>query len=641
MPPRSALILIAALAALASAQWSDVVLALAVNTTVVKLCAADNPARCVFTPVLNMSIDPRRSVVYATDYSTQTGWIPSPHTVLISQTPAAVEVYVPVGGYIWHYGSSFRASGRVPDRIRLCNNEVYGVLVGAGRHSVEVETLLAFSEYSGTYYYSPLWFTTADCTASFMLVHDINSAANFTRRHAFILALYMPTANATYPHGWLTGLNGTAHAYFVLLSDARIPAAGFYIANRTRVPTFAYYNVWDIEKFSVGPRAYDAYANESLNPWIYRHSINVYNIGPTPGDGVAVINTPDVLYGVVEAGWIGNHTGGYLRVHDNVVFEHKWLQIRAKRFTFIELSVKDDLYMYSTRAIACPPYQESTARVFDTSLARLDRAKEIELCNNMTAAVYVGLVITAHGMYAFADVVVPGKCRRFRWDGIYGVEQTALEFYDSPQSFCKLQHAAVRYGGHDYTTGWRYYIVGNYSLVPASPIDLDTLYAEIWRQILQNLAQQYNETMNALQQWLQMQQNATKRIEDYYRSLPQYQGTIRMESSTSTWLRSVLEVISRYTVPGLPPTGGGFAPTPLPGTSALSAAAAAASVAVAWAASRRSLATAAFLAGFAVLASALFVYYLHGTSVMAALILAGVVLMSIGAAAAWFGKSED
>ena len=637
MPLRSALLLALLLAALAAAQWSDVVMAVAVNTTTVKVCAVDNPTRCVFTPVLNATIDPLRSVVYATDYSAQTGWIITPYTVVIENTPIDVEVYVPAGGYIWHYGNEFTVDGRAPDRMKLCgrNENVYGVLVGPGRYNIHIDGLYFWS---WAYYYSPLWFTTADCRASFMLVHQIDFVVNFTRRYA-LMVLYMPTANATYPYEWTTALNGTAHAYFVRFGDARVAAAGFYIANKTRMPTFAYYDVFNVYKFFLGPHAYDAYLNKTLNPDVYRHVIVVYNIGPTPGDGVAVIDTPDSIYGAAEVGWIGNGTGGYLRVLDNGVFEQKWLEIFVKRYSFVEVAIKDDLYEYSTRTIACPPYVGTTARVFDTELARLDRAKEIELCNNMTSAIYVALANTWYGTYAFIDEIKPGECRRLRWDGVYGVEQTALEFYDSPQNLCRLERAAVRYGGQDYATGWRYYVTSGYSLVPASPIDLDTLYAEMWKQIIENMAKQYNETQNVLQQWLQMQANATKKIEDYYKSLPQYQGTIRMESSTSVWLQSVLSVISRYTVPGLPPVGGGFAPAPLP--SGVSAAAAAAAVAVAWAASRRSLATAAFLAGFAILASALFVYYLYGTTVTAGLILAAVALMSIGAAAAWFRRAED
>ena len=638
MQLRSLLLVALLAAAFAAAQWSDVVMALAVNTTTVKVCAVDNPARCVFTPVLNASIDPLRSVVYATDYSVQTGWIVAPYTAIIAGYPANVEVYVPAGGYIWHYGNEFTVDGSAPDRMKLCGSSVYGVLVGPGRHSISIGSLY----YGGSYYYTPLWFTTADCRASFMLVHEIYFAANFTRPYAFIMALYMPTANATYPYEWTTGLNATAHAYFVRFGDARIAAAGFYIANKTRMPTFAYYDVYNVYKFFLGPHAYDAYLNETLAPYLYRYSIVVYNIGPTPSDGVAVIDTPDSIYGAAEVSWIGNDTGGYLHVIDNNLFARKWLQIFVKRYSFVEVAVKDDLYVYSTRAIACPRYAGTTARVFDALPARLDRVKEIELCNNMTAAVYAGLVITTYGdPYAFADEIKPGACRRFRWDGIYGVEQTKLELYSSPQEFCRNQPAAVKMGSQDYVTGWRYYITSGYTLVQASPIDIDTLYAELWKQIIENMAKQYNETKNALQQWLQMQANTTKRIEDYYKSLPRYQGAVKMESSTSVWLQSVLSVISRYTVPGLPPLGGGFAPAPLPGASSLSAAAAAAAVATAWAASRRSLAAAAFLAGFAVLAAALFVYYIYGASVTAGLVLAAVALMAVGAAAAWFRRAED
>ena len=630
------------LAAVAAAQWSDVVLAVVANMSTVRVCAVDAPWSCINTVVLNVTIDPLRTIVLATDYSAATALIPSPYTIFIDPPgdgDVDVSVYVPYPGYVFHGADIFRVGGVAPERMRLCGRDVYAVRVDAGRYDVTIYDAWVTLG-------SPLWLATADCNAVLMLVANLRYTAGLRRNWAYVVLFYMPTAHAR--RGWdPTVLNGTQHAYFVRLGiDTRIVAVGYYVANKT-LPTFAYYDTRDVNsegayvyKFAVGPRAYDAYSYSPLGPTTYttyRRSLNVYNIGPTPGDGVAVVITPATLYGAAEVGWLSNDTGGYLRVVNSSLFADGWLQIRARRYALVEVAVNDSIYNYSTRTIACPPYAETTARVFDTVLTRLDRAKEIELCNNMTSTVYAALVY-ATGSYAFIDEIQPGRCRRLRWDGAYGAEQTALEFYTSPQSLCRLQRAAVRRGGQDYVAGWRYYITGNYSLVRGNPIDPDVLYAELWKLIMRYLANLHNATLNALWQWLQMQANATKKIEDYYRSLPHHVATIKIDSSTSVWLRTVLNVITGHAVSG-PPPGGGF--TPAVATSSITASAAAAAVATAWAASRRSLATAAFLAGFAILATALFVYYLYGAAVTAGLVLAAVALMSIGAAAAWFRKAED
>jgi hypothetical protein len=641
------------LAAVAAAQWSDVALVVVMNVSTVKVCSVSDPPSCVYTVVLNATIDPTKTFVYATDYNVETSMIPSPYTVFTeydyTYSGEPVRVYVPESGYIWHPGNQFHVDGIAPERMRVCDADVYAVRVARGRHDIFLDPDY-YLDYCTEYYdpeldgyisschYSPIWFTAADCSYSFMLVHDIGLTRNFVRGWAHVIIFYMPTARARGSHLGVATFNGTQHAYLVTFDAVRIPATGFYFANGTVVPTLAYYNDYDMYKFVVGPRAYDAYSYTPLVEPLYgrertsleRFSINVYNIGPAPGDGVAVVLTPQSLYADVGVGWISNDTGGYLRVLNASLFSDKWLQIRVRRYSFVEVAVNDTLYMYSTRTIACPPYTETTAKAFVAALTRLDRAREIELCNNMTSTVYVALVYAA-GSYAFIDEIQPGRCRRLKWDGAYSDEQTALEFYTSPQAFCKSQRAALRRGGQDYGAGWRYYIGGNYSLIAANPIDPDTLYAEMWKQIMQHLARLHNETINALWQWLQMQANATKRIEDYYKSLPRHIGTIKMESSTSTWLRTVLNVIAVHAVSG-PPPGGGF--TPAIATSSTTASAAAAAVAVAWVASRRDddAVTTAAIAGIALAIFALLMTLIYGPTSLP-LVALGIIVAA--AAAAW------
>jgi hypothetical protein len=639
MPPRSVLVFALLLAALAAAQWTDVLYSSVINATAKKICAVDSPDTCIFAPVLHSSIDIRTTYAVAVFYDRATWrWystpVLSPHTIVTREPIINITIYTPEG-YILA-PESVKVNGMTPDITPLCGMNLSAVRVTAGMQRITGNLYYPCGSFAC---YEPVRFLNASNCGAFTLIEHIYRLGNVTIGWAYVYILHMPTARQVLQDPYNEILNGTAHAYFAHVRETPPAGDGYYIVNRVRVPAVAVMRPrWSVY---VGPKAFDML--EAAVVWdYYNPKFIIYTIGQHPGDGVVAVGVPFfmTISAPAELVIITDGTAAYFVVRD-IPTDIDPVHVFIRRYGIAELALSDGIFTYTTRTIACPPYRDSTHRRVFTIPARANAAREIEVCNNKTSTVYLALSVThsIHEYLTFIDRVEPGKCARLRWDGLFRASDTKLYIYPSAQEVCRGQHEAVKLGGQDYITGWLYYLMPDNSLVRVSPIDPDTLYAEIWKQIMQNLALQYNETKNALQQWLQTQADAAKRIEDYYRSLPQYQGTIQMSSSTSVWLRTVLEAISRYTVPGMPPAGAGVAPTPLP--SAASAAAAAAAVATAWAASRRSLATAAFLAGFAILASALFVYYIYGVSVTGGLILAAVVLMSIGAAAAWFRKSED
>jgi hypothetical protein len=232
----------------------------------------------------------------------------------------------------------------------------------------------------------------------------------------------------------------------------------------------------------------------------------------------------------------------------------------------------------------------------------------------------------------YGDRVEPRNCTRLRWDGAISAKPQ-LRVYTTPQDVCSNNNYVL--STTSYNPGWRYNLVGN-SLVPVGPISPDYNYASQLLELLRWLSQLYRNTWGNFTRYLNATRgaNATAfNMTSFYASMPQFVGNIRMESATSTWLRTTLNELQKWRVAA--PAVGGAVSVSLQAPSALTASAAAVAVATAWAVSRRSLATAAFLAGFAILATALFVAALYGATITAALVMAAVILMSIGAAAAW------
>ena len=654
---RSLLLVLAAAAAVATgtangtAVWSDVVIAVTYNVTTAPYRPFNAPEYVYYLPLFTWWIDPSKGLAVAEHPYSYFNFMAAPSLLYLRGLIYTWSSYVP-----YTVGVSFYTPGH---------------LVGGSNFTVGSYPAGPFSICSGRYYYTwaywvrkagnytvrseggTLSFIEEGTCAIYAVVEgaDWHGFPNYTTPRALITVFLMPTGKRGDIEGaWRpfarpveTWINNTAHLY-TFRYDFFTIADGWYIANRTRIPTVV--GIHSGSRY-YGPIHFSVRAEAITWPYV-RTWATFFTIGADPGDGAVLSQLPVAFYGRAAVGYVANETAGYFEVRREwmpLTQQAYWagasLMFFLQRYSLTEIAAEDDLYVWNTRTMACPLYASMSASPPpEAEFVRLDRGREFVLCNNRTDALYAALRLKATGRYVFLDLLKPNRCVRMRYDGAYNASDTALYFFTTPQDYC-LQNPAYIMQGGNYSYGYVWYLMPDWSMTRGPPISPDALFEEMWRRLLEMMARQLNETKNTVQQWLQHQQNLTKGIENYYRSLPQHTGTIRIESSTSVWLQSVLNEISRYTVPSLPPPGGGFAPAPLPGASSLSAAAAAAAVATAWAASRRSLAAAAFLAGFAVLAAALFVYYLYGASVTAGLVLAAVALMSIGAAAAWFRRAED
>ena len=618
----SALLLILLLAAAAAAQWSDVIYAYAFSTAPSQVCAPNG--RCVYVVKLNMSgahgviagvagaFDPRSTIMH-------------PHGVYADTNAQLRNIYMPAGVYFSDW--SFSINGMTPARYTICHMTLERAIYvsRSGRHNLTL--------FDRVYYIDP-----HSCFV-YLFAAQRGYIYNITGGRATVFWFEMPRARGVWTHTttYDNALNATEHQYRVSWRG-QLAGVGFYIANYTRTPAFAAaYTSFFF--YSYGPVHYAALRNATQRA--LGDSVAVFNIAHPPADGILLVRMPDRLYGNASITFFSNDTAGYIDIINNGLVANRYLYVYAKRYDIGEVVVTDDIYTYGARTIACPHYTESGTRIatIATRLTRLDRVREIEICSNRTDTLYVR--VSAYAGTAFVDVLEPGRCRRLRWDAELPLSDVRLHFYRSPRDVCRDSHM-FSIATSSLAMSWRYALFQNNTLRPVAPIRLDALYEAAWRQIVEELRRQNNMTQQALQQWLQMQANASRSIAEYVKSQPRFIGTIRVESATSTWLNAMLSEIRRYAVAGPPPAavgGGGFAAAPLPSSAA--AAAAAAAVATAWAASRRSLASAAFLAGFAILAAAVFMYYLYGASVTAGLILAAVSLMSLGAAAVWFRKTEN
>ena len=642
------LFFVALLAVLAAAQWHDVMLVHVFNATTVKLCAVDNPNVCIFGVVINKTYNPFTTAVVARWVSYSHPWhvdimtdahVLSPWTVVVAD-PANLQdmdIYVPESGYIYSDDPWLAVDDTAPDTYTVCGRNITAVRVARGRYRITA---------GGA---SPIYLMLPSC-ARIPLVVFAYSTPNFTTPWAFLYIISMPTAREVGRDHYFYIFNGTRHTYYVVLNahwTGGVPVGGgYYIANRTMWLNSALY--YERHDTAYGPRLHEnATGGTPLSAY---DSIVFYTIGKTPGDGVFIIGLEELamrnlLTDKMEFTFVSDDYGGYFvlsggvwRAILNSPLHKRFVFTYAKRYSIGEAAVKTPLYVFTTRTVACPVYDGmfSADSPYRAVLTRADTAKEVAICSNATRTLYLRLAVpNAHGMldgHSFADAVAPGRCSRLRWPGNIAASSTRLYIYADAQSFCRHQYIYEKVGGQDYLAGWAYYLTDDGSLIPAYPIDPDALYAEMWRRIIETMARQYNETARAFQQWLQMQENATRRIEDYYRSLPQYQGTIRMDSSTSAWLQTVYNAILTYTASM--PGGGGFAPVTAPVVPLAVAPAAAAAVAVAWAASRRDddVVTTAAVAGIALALFGILMMLIYGPASLP-LVALGIIIAA--AAAAW------
>ena len=630
-------------AALAAAQ--DVLYSWWSYVNVTKLCALDAPAVCVYFPRLGLNAtDYNKTWVYIGDNVDMQLSRFSPYSfdllqfVVKSTAPTSVKVRVPAPGYIFATTSSFSVNGKTADRLNICDRSGYGIYVSAGEHTVSSSSRVPL----------PLYFLDRNC-ALHRLGDYVNNVMNATTLNRTILTIfYMPTAvekKTIQPLSFYYDVfNGTAHVYAVAAEFFGIyltpVGRGFYIAGGgaaadavVSAETSFVGSFW----YLYGPVAFDLWQNATFNTG-GDGDFRFYSIGPAPGDGIVRVVLPN--YRNATVAYVSDGTAGYMRIERRPrgSITNK-LKIYAARYAVVEVAVETaDGRVYGARTLACPAYNPTptTSRLPITiaNLTRLDRAKEVEICNGNTYTVYVGLYLTGTSptTYAYIDVVEPGACRRLRWDGVLSNTATRLDVFRNASAVCNGQRM-LSIPGQNYTSGWRYFLVGN-RLVPDRPIDPDALYADMWRQMMQTLAQIYNETLKTFLRWLMAATNATQAtsaLQSYISSKPQFVGTIRIDSATSTWLRTTLQELQKWRASGVSPT---FGAVSLPAVPTAVAPAAAAAVAVAWAASRRDddVATTAAVAGIALALFGILTTLIYGTSSLT-LVALGVIVAA--AAAAW------
>ena len=636
MPLRSVLLFALLLAVSAAAQnatvgrWDDVLYSWIFNATPVKLCAIDAPTKCVNIIRLNVIVNPNKTIVVSiypvlnvdviTEYS-----LLQVVTSTSTRTLSAVTVDLPMGGVLYAY-SQFRVGNITSDYMRLCDSRYYhAVPVAAGRYTVKNIN-------------PPLYLMDNKTCISYKVIAPISLVANITTPYAHLAVFEMPSARKRVG----LGFNGTQHLYNLQTIDAFL-GRGFYLANGTQVPMIA------VQKFAIshGPVHFSAIGMPQL---FTTGGGFAYTIGWTPGDGMAVFWVYQQFnWGRAEVAFFGDGFGGYFAQEGAYIYANAWRQfvIYAPRYSLVDITVYDGIYLWNTRTLACGGYRGET--VPTTSFAslpggflyRVDRAVEVEICNNSTYTYYAGAYYRRYTGsvegYFMIDRVEPGACRRFRWDAT----PDYVYFFNSTADVCRFK-PTFWFRGSSFTPGWRHYVTQDRKLIRDAPIDIDGMYLQLLNQTLQLLSSLYrNMTMSLLRWYKNARANESQALSlsQFVASQPRFLGTIKIDAATSTWLHTMLSELRRWQAAA--PAVGGAVAAGLQAPSALTASAAAAAVATAWVASRRSLATAAFLAGFAILASALFVYYLYGVSVTAGLILAAVALMSIGAAAAWFRRAED
>jgi VIT1/CCC1 family predicted Fe2+/Mn2+ transporter len=636
------------LAVFAAAQLSDVLISYWYNTTTVKMCAIDNPSKCVYVLKLNFTADPKKTFVlwayqdvlsignmYSNDYDML-------KYVTVSSTLNA-KIYIPAG-YIYSSGQ-FSVNGMTSDKYTVCNMTLnYAFLIRqSGNYTVQNAPL-------------PLYWLDPNTCTSYKYVVTISSLTNLTKS-VYLYVFYMPTARAK--GSWW--LNGTQHIYYFSFYGSGTTsctgtfcysgnqmflfpvAVGFYVApNGTRYFT-TIFNRGSSAGWWYGPKHFSALKNATLESssggasYLGAAYANIaYTMPPAPGDGIVYMYVPSIdLANGGDLAVIADNFTAYFLLNGpyKTSVSKNYMMIYSKRYSVNEVAISNGVDVYDARAIACPAYKTAVPndKSWLVTPIPLSRAKEIEVCNNHTITLYVGIYQSqaSPAAYSYVDEIKPGTCRRLRWDGAYSNTQTQMRIFNSTYNFC-MGRTWMTISGDKYQSGWRYYITPS-GLVAAYPIDPDAFYAAAWQALMQMLRQQYNATISALQQWLRQQANASKNIQNFIASQPQFIGTIKMDAATSTWLRTTLNELQKWRVTG---SSASFGAVALPAVPTAVAPAAAAAVAVAWAASRRDddVATTAAIAGIALTLFGILMTLIYGTSSLT-LVALGVIVAA--AAAAW------
>ena len=637
------LFFVALLAVLASAQWSDVFVSYWINATPTRICAIDRPTVCYYIPKTNLTAG-RDTLVVATYRSGAYVYSLdplSPDYVMLnyithsSSAPWAVVnitrpglLYTTTGSFnvirnggIVERSASYTACGQTyTNAYYVSTPGLYNITPFRPPHYLlDVRTCTA-------YRISAMGGSILNTTLTWFSLYVATMLPNTTR------ILYNPSV---YAHV----LNGTAHMYLTYFRWFPHPNGwGYYVAGQHAVPTLAVPYYGHIASYSFrGPVAFDALHNYRQPSGSPVNMIIHYTIGQYPGDGFMI----SMLWGTsarppARLTYVANGSAGYFYIPHPIAKVGTGYATYHRRYDVVEVALSDRYYLYNTRGIACP----IATRTVGWGLNRLDRVYEIEICNNRTGTVYAALIpilqpgyagpefIPGYVKYMYGDVIPPGDCRRLRWD-FNLTSKPMLHVYTSVQNLCAGTGHIISTTG--YNINWRHFLFQNNTLRAVAPIMPDYDYASTWLQLIDQMQQRYNEIINMLIQTLKAQANATQALQSYMASAPKFIGTIRMESATSTWLRTTLNELQRWQVAG---ASGSFSSIALPAVPVAVAPAAAAAVAVAWAASRRDddVATTAAVAGIALALFGILMTLIYGTGSLA-LVALGVIVAA--AAAAW------
>jgi hypothetical protein len=641
MSPRSLLLLAVLFAASAAAQWNDTIVIHYYNASAVRMCALDAPTRCVYTIKPNMTLyDPNKTSIfwmYLRRDVNPPRWSYGgsvPNTALLQAlyfyggTKPPLRIKVPSAGYVYS-NSFFYLDGQAPDRHEVCRTSyMHAVPVSAGEY-----TLSSFTP--------PVYFLEPNTCTSYVLADWIFNVVNMTAPWALVYVIYMPTARKAL---WRTTFNGTAHVYNVNIDGGTIGdlwpvGRGIYLANGTYLPTIAtsagyFLGMWPW----YGPVPFANYSHVPSS-----HAVWFYNAGQSPSDGSVWLEPPLKMR---ELTFLTEGSAGYL-VFDSpyayvtqfstisASWPPKRIIVYAQRYSLVEVALANSTHLYTVRTLACPAYTTPPLVV----PAMPNTAKELELCNNRTDTLYVALYVNPRHYFAFIDRLDPGACRRVRYDGSLHSNDIIYLFYDSPRTLCRWAPSRTRdlFRVVGLAPWYRYYIFSNNTVKRGPPITPDADYYSVWLNITRLLVQQYNATINALLDVIRALINgsrtdATRALQNFIASQPRLVGTIRMDSSTSVWLRTTLNELQRFHVAG--PPSGSFGPITSPTVPPALAPAAAAAVAVAWAASRRDddVAASAAVAGVALALFGILMTLIYGAESLG-LVALGVIVAA--AAAAW------
>ena len=622
------------------AKWSDLITITYYNVTPVKMCSLDRPDYCVWIIKLNFTTyNPNTTSIFwmYADWRYSPPWKYGgslPDTSLLQalyynnvRYDGPLTITVPKKGYLYNPSATFYVDGRAPDAMTVCGKQYNFIApVSAGTH-----TLTKFSP--GIYFLDP-----ETCLSYLVVGLSWYHVTNITAPWALIYIMHMPTGRKVVS---ADVINGTRHTYTANIAksgDLWPIGRGVYIGNGTYLPTIAmapgYFNgLW------YGPVPIENY---SKMIWRTSPAVWIYTIGADLSDGLAYIRQPVPL--VNDFTYISEDgSAGYVRLDSayRQMATDRRLAVYMRRGSVVEFAVTDSQgYVYGARTIAClayAAYEQYGPSPPEVRPFRLDTAKQLELCNNRTDTLYVALYVNNMYYYNYIDRLDPGQCRMVRFDGTRSSSDIIYYFYSNTTALCRL--ASNRQGALFSVSGlapwYRYYVLSNNTVKQGPPIDYDADYYSTWMDLAKFLAQMYNSTLNALKQMLQQQAqqqaDATQALQGFIASQPHITGTIRVDSSTSTWLKTTLNVLQKWQATG---ASASFGAVSIPAVPTAVAPAAAAAVAVAWAASRRDddVATTVAVAGIALALFGILMTLIYGTG---SLTLVALGIIAAAAAAAW------